>query len=251
MICFKNLARLATITSTGATAINTTDAATLKEPYKNGFCELPASGGKTMRLQFAANQTVSVVAMLGAICLSDLTAYDPNFIAVDTLFNLRLSQDLRANAHQTENFAAVFAPQVGDTFDIETSATPQPVYLRQLWIGDGVRNLPQISMQRVALGGAEIVQLTSGAMFVSQRPSWRKYAVTLPYVTDAQWHDAGGLIELESSGNGTEALLIPGGVSSDADRVGLLAIHGAVTNFTAQQIKRGVRAVTFDITECR
>ena len=106
-------------------------------------------------------------------------------------------------------------------------------------------------MQRVSLGGSEIVQPPSGAIFVADRPAWRKYSVTLPAVTDAQWHDAGGLIELESSGNGTEALVLPGGVSSDGVRVGLLAIHGAITNFSAQQIKRGVRAVTFEITECR
>jgi hypothetical protein len=252
MICFKNLASLATLTSTGTTAINTTEAATLKRALKDGFCTFPAASDKTLRAVFAADQNVSVFAMLGVVCLDDISGYDPNFISASTLVNKQLDQDLRARAHQTENFVAVYAAaQTGDTFDLELSVTSSAVYARQLWIGDGVRNLPGINMQRVSLGGAEIVQLTSGATFVSARPSWRKYSVTLPYVTNEQWHDAGGLIELESSGNGTEALIMPGGVSSDSARVGLLAVHGVITNFSAQQIKRGVRAVTFEITECR
>lgn len=251
MICFKNLASLATLTSTGATAINTTEAATLKRAYKDGYCTIPAASTKTLHLA-CASKNISVMALLGVTCSVDISNYDPNFVNVTQGLSTQLDQSLRASAHQTENYVCVFSSnEAGASFDIEFSATAQAVQIRQLWFGDGVRNLPNINMQRVSLGGSEIVQLTSGATFVSERPAWRKYSVTLPYVTNEQWHDAGGLIELESSGNGTEALLMPGGVSTDAARVGLLAIHGAITNFSAQQIKRGVRAVTFDITECR
>ena len=252
MLCFKNLASLATLTSAGATAINTTEAATLKTAYKAGFCTIPATSTKTLRAVFGADQSVSVCALLGVTCSADIASYAPNFISASTLSNKVLSQDLRALAHQSDTFAALFdSAQSGDTFDFEFSATAAAVQVRQLWIGDGIRNLPHISMQRVSLGGSEIVQLSSGATYVADRPAWRKYSVTLPAVTDAQWSDAGGLIELESGGNGTEALLMPGGVSTDGARVGLLAIHGAITNFSAQQLRRGLRAVTFDITECR
>jgi hypothetical protein len=252
MLCFKNLVSLATLSSTGTTAVNLTEAATLKRALKDGFCTFPAASDKTLRAVFAADQVVSVFAMLGAVCLDDISGYDPNFISASTLVNKQLDQDLRARAHQTENFVAVYdSAQTGDTFDLELSATSSAVYTRQLWIGDGVRVKGHLSMQRSAQGGAEIVQIPSGATFVSTRPTWRKYSVALSAVTDAQWGDAGGLMELESLGNGTEALFMPQGVSSDAARVGLLAIHGVVTNFSVQQLRRGLRAVTFDITECR
>ncbi len=252
MLCFKNLVSLATMQNAGATAINLTQAATLKNTYKDGYCTFPAAGGKVLRLQFAASQNISVFALLGVSSTADITNYDPDFISPSTLANKKLSQSLRARAHQSENYVAVYsAAQSASTFEVSLSATSQNVYAHQLWIGDGIRALPGINMQRVSLGGAEIIQPTSGAIFASQRPSWRKYSVTLPAVTDAQWGDDGGLLELESLGNGTEAFLMPGGVSSDSARVGSLAIHGAITNFSAQQIKRGIRAVTFDITECR
>ena len=252
MLCFKNLVSLATFSSTGTTPVNLTEAATLKQPLKDGFCTFPSASDKTLRAVFAADQDVSVFAMLGAVCLDDITGYDPNFISASTLVNKQLDQDLRASAHQTENYVAVYAAaQSGDTFDLELSATSSAVYARQLWIGDGVRVKGLMSMQRSSQGGAEIVQPTSGAIFSAARPSWRKYSVTLPAVTDAQWGDDGGLIELESMGNGTEVLFMPQGVSSDAARVGLLAIHGVMTNFSAQQLRKGLRAVTFEITECR
>ena len=252
MLCFKNLASLATLTSTGTTAINTTEAATLKHSLKDGFCTFPAASDKTLRAVFAASQNVGVFALLGVVCLDDINNYDPNFINVTQLVNTQLAQSLRARAHQTENYVCVYSSnEPGTTFDLELSATSSAVYARQLWIGDGVRVKGLISMQRSSQGGAEIVQPTSGAIFSAARPSWRKYGVTLPAVTDAQWSDDGGLIELESMGNGTEVLFMPQGVSSDAARVGLLAIHGVVTNFSAQQLRRGLRAVTFEITECR
>jgi hypothetical protein len=251
MLCFKNLASLATLTSTGATAINTTEAATLKLAYKAGYCVIPAASTKTIHLA-CSSQKIGVMALLGVTSSADITNYDPNFINVTQGLSTQLEQSLRSAAHQTSNYVCVFSGnEAGTSFDIEFSATAQAVQVRQLWFGDGVRVKGHISMQRSALGGAEIVQPPSGAIFAATRPAWRKYSVTLPDVTDAQWSDAGGLMELESMGNGTEALFMPGGVSTDAPRVGLLAIHGAVTNFTAQQIRRGLRAVTFDITECR
>lgn len=252
MLCFKNLASLTTLTSTGATAINTTEAATLKGAYKSGYCVIPASSTKNLRAVFASTKTVSVCALLGVTSSADISAYDPNFISTTTLYSLRVTQDLRAAAHQTGNYAALYAEaQAGVTFDIALSATSQAVQVRQLWIGDGVRVKGHVSMQRGVFGGSEIVQPPSGAIFTATRPSWRKYSVSLPAVTDTQWGDAGGLMELESLGNGAEALFMPNGVSSDGARVGLLAIHGAVTGFNSQQIRQGLRAVTFDITECR
>ena len=252
MLCFKNLVSLATFTSTGATAINLTQAGTLKRAYKDGACTLTAAGLKTLRAVFGSTQSVSVIAWLGATCSVDGDELY-GFYCPATGDLKEIEQNFRLRAHQTETICAVF-PQLinpATTFDLNCPGTAQNVTMRQLWIGDGIRSLPGINMQRVSLGGAEIVQPSSGAIFTAVRPSWRKYSVTLPAVTDAQWGDAGGLLELESLGNGTEALLMPGGVSSDAARVGLLAIHGSITNFGSQQIKRGLRAVTFDVTECR
>lgn len=252
MLCFRNLASLATLSSTGATAIDTTEAATLKRAQKDGYCVIPASGGKTLRAVFGSSKPVSVMALLGVTSAADIPNYGPNFINVTQGLSTQLDQSLRLAAKQTENYVCVFSSnETGTTFEIEFSATSQAVQVRQLWIGDGVRVKGFIGMPRGVLGGSEIVQPPSGAVFPSARPSWRKYSVTLPAVTDAQWNDEGGLIELESLGNGAEVLFMPAGVSSDAPRVGLLAIHGFITGFNSQQLRRGLRAVTFDITESR
>ena len=252
MLCFRNLASLATMSSTGATAINTTEAATLKLPYKGGYCVIPASGTKNLRAVLSGTKPVSVVALLGVTSSADIDDYDVNFVSTSTLYSLGVTQDYRVAAHQTGTIAALFASaQSGTTFDLELPATTNAVQALQFWIGDGVRVKGHVSMPRAVLGGAEIVQPPSGAIFASARPSWRKYSVSLPAVTDAQWSDPGGLMELESMGNGTEALFLPGGVSTDGARVGALAIHGAITGFNSQQIRRGLRSVTFDITEGR
>lgn len=252
MLCFRNLAALATMSSTGATAIDAGEVGSLVLPYQDGYCVIPSASTKNLRAVFADDQTVSVIALLGVTSGADISGYDVNFVSTSTLYNLQVTQDYRTNAHQTGNIAALFATaQTGDTFDVAMPATTNDVIAHQLWIGDGVRVKGHISTPRSVLGGAEIVQPPSGAIFASQRPSWRKYSVSLPAVTDAQWSDPGGLIELESLGNGAEALFLPAGVSTDGARVGALAIHGAVTGFNSQQIRRGLRAVTFDITECR
>lgn len=252
MLCFKNLASLATLSSTGATAIDTTEAATLKRAQKDGCCVIPASGNKNLRAVLSSTQSVSVCALLGVTSSANIDDYDLNFVSTSTLYSIGVTQDYRVAAHQTGSIVSIFeAAQSGTTFDIELPATSQAVQVRQLWIGDGVRVKGFIGMQRGVLGGSEIVQPPSGAIFTSTRPSWRKYSVTLPAVTDAQWNDEGGLIELESLGNGAEVLFMPAGVSSDSARVGLLAIHGAISGFNSQQLRRGLRAVTFDITEGR
>lgn len=252
MLCFKNLASLATMSSTGATAINTTEAATLKLPDKGGYCVIPASSTKNLRAVLSSTQTVSVVALLGVTSSADIDDYEVNFVSTSTLYNREVIQDYRKNAHQTGTIAALYdVAQSGTTFDIELPATTNAVQVLQFWIGDGVRVKGHISMPRSVLGGSEIVQPSSGAIFASSRPAWRKYSVSLPAVTDAQWLDPGGLMELESMGNGTEALFLPAGVSTDGARVGALAIHGAITGFNSQQIRRGLRSVTFDITEGR